>query len=542
MRHASGSRHFARNIRCTEMNLSNQDIDKAINNIRDFFKNANVPHKDVIKICLIVEEALLRWQDRFGEAHEFKLYKKKWFGTPKIIIRIKGKPFSPLQNDLDDDTILSNEVMKNLLHYDEAKTIYRYENGYNELISVSTKERKPLGIPGGSITVSIILAVIFSFLVDFLPQDIQATLLNEVITPILDTLMQLVVTVTIFMVFFAVISSICAIEDSTMLGNIGLTVIGRIFFLNIIIILLTIFIGSLFFPLNFVENGDSFAISKVVELFLSIIPTNILAAFLDGNILQVTVLAFLIGICITLIGNQIPNVKSIVMELNELIFKVTEMILGVIPLTIFLCIFKTLVESDFSEFFVVWKLVAASIITYAAIILLMLICIKSKIKLGIKDFFKKIFPAFIIAFTTVNSSAALPKIIEVSRDNLRIEEKFCNFWAPLAFVMFSPSELIALTICVIYGISAAGSSLSLIDPLIIIFLAIQLSIATPDAAGGIAAAYGIILTQFGLPLEIIGALMITDVVIDNLFTGLDVVAHECELVLVANKMGFIKEF
>ena len=54
--------------------------------------------------------------------------------------------------------------------------------------------------------------------------------------------------------------------------------------------------------------------------------------------------------------------------------------------------------------------------------------------------------------------------------------------------------------------------------------------------------YAIILTQFGLPLEIVGALRITDGVVDNLFKGLDVVAHECELVLGSHKIGFIKEF
>lgn len=67
-----------------------------------------------------------------------------------------------------------------------------------------------------------------------------------------------------------------------------------------------------------------------------------------------------------------------------------------------------------------------------------------------------------------------------------------------------------------------------------------MSIATPDSEGGIAAGYGIILAQFGLPIEIIGTLMIADVMIDNLFMGLDVVVHECELLTVSHKMGFMK--
>ena len=55
-----------KNIRFTEMKLTNKNINGAIENIRAFFENAKVSRKDVIKICLVVEEALLRYQEKFG--------------------------------------------------------------------------------------------------------------------------------------------------------------------------------------------------------------------------------------------------------------------------------------------------------------------------------------------------------------------------------------------------------------------------------------------------------------------------------------------
>lgn len=180
------------------MELSNKNIGAVIDDIRAFFENSKVPRKDVIKICLVVEESLLRYQEKFGSAHEFNIYKKKWFSAPKIIICVKGEPFSPLKNDSNDDTLFSNEAMQRLLNLNEAKTIYRYENGCNELISYSTKEQKPLKIPGGSITVAIILAIIFSFIVGYFPQEIQGIFAEKIITPLLSTLMKLIVTVTVF--------------------------------------------------------------------------------------------------------------------------------------------------------------------------------------------------------------------------------------------------------------------------------------------------------------------------------------------------------
>ena len=58
-----------KNIRFTKMELTNKNIDGAIENICAFFEKSNVPNKDVLKICLVVEEALLRYQEKFGSKH-----------------------------------------------------------------------------------------------------------------------------------------------------------------------------------------------------------------------------------------------------------------------------------------------------------------------------------------------------------------------------------------------------------------------------------------------------------------------------------------
>ena len=170
----------------------------------------------------------------------------------------------------------------------------------------------------------------------------------------------------------------------------------------------------------------------------------------------------------------------------------------------------------------------------------MLIWLVLKTKMPASDFLKKISPAAIISFTTGSSIASLPESLNVSKNKLHVEEKFCNFWVPLSLVLFSPSKLIQLTIASFYVMEVSGENISLMEFLLIIFLAIQLSMATPNAAGGIVASFSILLTQIGLPLEFIGSLMIADVLTGNLFTGLNVLIRQCELMLVSHKMGFVK--
>ena len=81
------------------------------------------------------------------------------FGAPSVLIRIRGKAYNPLETPEDySDEVMTAKVMQELLRYESAGTNYRYKNGYNEISIFSTRERKPIKIPGGNITVAILLA------------------------------------------------------------------------------------------------------------------------------------------------------------------------------------------------------------------------------------------------------------------------------------------------------------------------------------------------------------------------------------------------
>ena len=275
-------------------------------------------------------------------------------------------------------------------------------------------------------------------------------------------------------------------------------------------------------------------------LLLSIVPTNFVEAFTKCNVLQVAVMAFFVGICIITLGSRIPTVKILVAELNQLMFKIMETVFKIIPVIIFLCIFKTLSTNTLDDSLTAWKIVAANCLAYVAFMLFMLAMLKFKTATDIPAFFKKILPAFVVSLTTGSSSASLPQSLEVSKEKLHIDEKFCDFWIPLSLVLFSPSKLIQLTVAAFYASAVANDGISVAELLIITFLAIQLSISTPNAGGGIAASFSIMLAQLGLPLEFIGSLMIADVLTGNLFTALNVVVRECELLTLATKMKFVK--
>ena len=65
------------------MKLSNDNIAEVVKDTQIFFEEAGVSKHDVTKIDLLVEEALLRWQERFGSEQEFQVQTANGSGRRK---------------------------------------------------------------------------------------------------------------------------------------------------------------------------------------------------------------------------------------------------------------------------------------------------------------------------------------------------------------------------------------------------------------------------------------------------------------------------
>ena len=109
------------------MKLSNENIGETVDEIVEFFRESKVSKKDLQKIGLLVEEVLLRYQEKFGEEQEFTLKSNKWFGAPKITIKLTGENYDPLLNPQNDFEVLFEKVMNKLLNYETAGIVYEYK-------------------------------------------------------------------------------------------------------------------------------------------------------------------------------------------------------------------------------------------------------------------------------------------------------------------------------------------------------------------------------------------------------------------------------
>lgn len=310
----------------------------------------------------------------------------------------------------------------------------------------------------------------------------------------------------------------------------------RFLFNMIIIATVTILVCLIFFPIvNFDLDmhslrGNAAELEKIFQLFLSIIPSNVTEPFVNGNILQIIFVAVLTGFCTVFLGHRVANVKKIIFELREVVFKIVKVILRVMNLIIFLCIFKSILINSFEEILSVWKMVAAQYSAFVILSVLMLFQVSIKYRINILDFLKKLYPAYLIAFTTCSGSASMPKNIEVCEKNLNIDKNIVEFYIPMSHALFPATMITGIIIYTFYAAEFSGVQLSMAQLLVIAFLGIQFAVSAVKANGGMVATIGLLLMQLGLSLESIGAMMIADVFLVNMAGVVNLIIRDCDLI------------
>lgn len=522
------------------MKLTNQNIDDVMTKIQALFDSTKLSKKDKIRVRLLIEEALLRFQEKFGEDQDFDFVTKKWFGTPKILIRLKEKPYDPLKDN--DNQIFSLNIMNNLLDYEKAHVIYRYENGYNEIVASSTKNIRDFKIPGGAITTLIFSSILTAYLISNLPQAAQDAIVFDIVTPILNTLLGTLIAVCLPLTFVSIIASIFTMENVAMLNDLGSKILKRFLAIMFFTAFISIFICNFFFPvINFDLGGDSSLggaqiLKPLFDMLLSMFPQGIFEPFIEKNILQVLVMAFIIGVCVVILGDSASTFKNLIINFRQIMFKVIWIVFRIIPLVIYLFLVKTMLLYSAAEILDVWKVIAVKYVLFSALTLAMLLRNSIKYNVKILDFLKKISPPVMISLKTAGGIASLQKNLEVCKKDLKIDERLVDFHINLSQTLCSTTIVVNIVVNIFFAAEFSGQTISLAEVFIVAFLAVQFTMSAVGGNGGMVAMLSLILTQLGFSLDAIGAVTVADIFTIHYAVVSSLIIRDCDLIDFAHSV------
>lgn len=319
--------------------------------------------------------------------------------------------------------------------------------------------------------------------------------------------------VAVPLILVSLISGISNLRDTAKLSRIG----GKTFSIYILTTVLAIIIAL--FLANIVQPGKAFPEEKTIELrekyaseatmkinnaekvensgplqmMVDVVPDNFFfAASNNKNMLQIIFFAILFGVALIMIPeNKGDPVKKIFDGINEIIIKIVEIIMEYAPIGVFALLAGLIVDlagDDPNNIIITLKpLIIYAITVLVGLATMVFIFYPSILyfitKIGYKNFFKAIFPAQMLAFSTSSSAATLPLTMKRVENNLNVSEEVTSFVCPLGATINMDGTSIHQAISAVFIAQAFGQDLTIADQLVIIVTATLSSIGAAAVPG-----------------------------------------------------------
>ena len=245
--------------------------------------------------------------------------------------------------------------------------------------------------------------------------------------------------------------------------------------------------------------------SNILETIKNLIPSNPVAAFAQGNMLQVLVFAVIIGFTLIAVGEKGQPLLNVIDSLNEVCLKIISTIMYFTPIGVF-CTIVPVVESNGTETII--SLATQLIVLYLAFFIFAFVVYGLAVKIIGKEspfkFLKTIMPAALNAFGTCSSSATIPISKQCMEEGMGVSNKITSIAIPLGATVNMDAVSILMSFMIMFFANACGINVSVSMMVIILLANVLLSVGTPGVPGGAIASFAALATMAGLPAGVMG--------------------------------------
>ena len=340
-------------------------------------------------------------------------------------------------------------------------------------------------------------------------------------------------------VLFSIMAGVVSMKDIKKVGAIGGTTIlyylcTTAFATAIGLALANIFKGT--FPVLSVsdltyeaQEGTSF-----MDTIVNIFPSNFLAPLYESTMLQVIVMALILGFAIILIGEKgYPAVKGIEV-INDVCMKAMEMILKLSPIGVFCLLCPVIAENGTM---IIGSLAKVLLVAYIGYILHAVIIYSIAVRtlggMSIGKFFKNMLPAIMFAFSSASSVGTLPINLECC-ENMGASKEVASFVLPLGATINMDGTAIYQGVCAIFIASCYGINLTFTQMLMIVATATLASIGTAGVPGAGMVMLAMVLQSVGLPIDGIALVAGVDRIFDMGRTTVNITGDASCVMVVSN--------
>ena len=389
-----------------------------------------------------------------------------------------------------------------------------------------------------SLAMQIFLATLLAIFAGVLLQS-QADFANNFIKPFGTIFLNLVKFIVVPIVLFSIMCGIISMSDIRKVGVIGLKTV--VFYLCTTAFAVTIGLigGNLFkgmFPVVATTDlaYEASASTSFMDTLVNIFPSNFFKPLVEGNMLQVIVMAILMGFSIILVGEKNVRVVAAFNDLNDIFMKCMELILKLSPIGVF-CLLCPIIATNGPAIIgsLAMVLLTAYIcyIVHAAVVYSL--TVKTMGGMSPVKFFKGMMPAIMFAFSSASSVGTLPINLDCTQ-KLGAKKEVASFVLPLGATINMDGTAIYQGVCAIFIASCYGIQLTLPQMLTIVLTATLASIGTAGVPGAGMVMLAMVLTSVGLPVDGIALVAGVDRIFDMGRTTVNITGDAACAIVVSN--------
>lgn len=314
-------------------------------------------------------------------------------------------------------------------------------------------------------------------------------------------------------------------------GRLGRKLFGYYVVTSALAIMVGLAVATFFAPGSGMTLDESAQVSVpdnpgIANVLLNIVPDNIVAAFVDGNLLGIIFTAMAFGIALLMLRNSDSHAAlgerlyGVIEALNEVTLKVMSGVLHYVPIGVFAIVAKTVGQQGMETLLSLGDMVAVLYIALAAQLVVYGVLMKL-FGVRLRAFFREARTPMATAFATQSSSGTLPLTLNASR-RLGHARSLYGFSLPLGATINMDGAAIRIAISAVFAANVIGAPLDLISMAQIVLIGTLTSIGTAGVPGAGIVMIATVFAQVGLPIETVALLASIDALVGMGCTALNV--------------------
>ena len=272
-----------------------------------------------------------------------------------------------------------------------------------------------------------------------------------------------------------------------------------------------------------------------VDFVVGLVPSNIVRAMADGDMLAVMVFALLLGAGLAATRTEYARrFEEVLQGLYDVAMRLLEMVIKVAPLGVACLTFTLTARLGYD---ILRQLGAYVLTVILALAIQQFVVYSASVAwlggMSPITFFRGVREAMLTAFSTASSNATLPTSLKVAETELRLPPHVSRFVLTVGSTANQNGTALFEGVTVLFLAQFYGVTLTLAQQFTVVFICILGGIGTAGVPAGSLPMVAMILGMVGIPVEGIGMILGVDRLLDMCRTTLNVTGDLAAAVVVS---------